>query len=70
MSSATTLASFNVTVTFMTVEFFAYTSSSPTLRVIAAVPFFNALTVPSSSTLTTPELSATNVTFNPSGLVV
>ena len=54
----------------MTAEFFAYTSSSPTLMVILAVPFFNALTVPSSSTLTTPELSATKLTFNSSGVTV
>ena len=70
MSSASTLASFKVTVTVMTVEFFAYTSSSPTLMVILAVPFFNALTVPSSSTLTMPELSAIKLTFNPSGATV
>ena len=43
--------------------------SPPTLTVMVAIPPFNAVTVPFSSTLTTPELSGTKVTFKSAGVV-
>ncbi len=46
-----------LTVTVTVVVFSAYLPSPPTLTTIVAAPFFNAVTTPLLSTLTTPEPS-------------